>query len=75
MSVYAKRVSFVANEWNVKYSDKLMLCKLWGKVTSVFVNINFGAKMSVLGQKNEIFWKMLTFVIKCALLLKVIIFL
>ena len=27
--------------------------KLWGKVTSVFLNINFCAKMSILGKKIE----------------------
>ena len=31
-----------------------MSCKLWGKVTSVSVNINFGGKMSILCKKNEI---------------------
>ena len=29
-----------------------MLCKLWGKVTSVSVNINFGARMSMFYEKN-----------------------
>ena len=29
-----------------------MSCKLWSKVTSVFLNINFCAKMSVLGKNN-----------------------
>ena len=38
-----------------------MLCKLWGKVTHVSVNINFGAKMSILCKKNEILGEMLTF--------------
>ena len=38
-----------------------MLCKLWGKVTSVSVNINFGAKMSILCKRNEILGEMLTF--------------
>ena len=38
-----------------------MLCKLWGKVTRVSVNINFGAKMSILCKKNEILGEMLTF--------------
>ena len=28
-----------------------MSCKLWSKVTSVFLNINFCAKMSILGKK------------------------
>ena len=30
-----------------------MSCKLWSKVTSVFLNINFCAKMSILG-KNKL---------------------
>ena len=34
---------FWANEWISKYSDKIM-CKLWGKVTSVSNNVNFGGK-------------------------------
>ena len=29
-----------------------MPCKLWSKVTRVFLNINFCAKMSILGKKN-----------------------
>ena len=29
-----------------------MSCKLWSKVTSVFLNINFCAKMSILGKTN-----------------------
>ena len=29
-----------------------MSCKLWSKVTSVFLNINFCAKMSILGKKK-----------------------
>ena len=37
------------------------MCKLWGKITSVFVNINFGAKMLILCKKNEILREMLTF--------------
>ena len=32
-------------------SDKIMSCKLWSKVASVFRNINFCAKMSILGKK------------------------
>ena len=51
MSFYAKSVSFWPNEWIFKYSDKIMSCKLWSKVTSVFLNINFCAKMSILGKK------------------------
>ena len=39
-----------------------MSCKLWGKITSVSVNINFGAKMLILcKKKNEILREMLTF--------------
>ena len=39
-----------------------MLCKLWGKITSVSVNINFGAKILILcKKKNEILREMLTF--------------
>ena len=30
-----------------------MSSKLWGKVTSVSVNINFGAKMSILCKKSD----------------------
>ena len=52
MSFYAKSVSFWPNEWIFKYSDKIMSCKLWSKVTSVFLNINFCAKMSILGKKK-----------------------
>ena len=51
MSFYAKSVSFWPNEWIFKYSDKIMSCKLWSKVTSVFLNINFCAKMLILGKK------------------------
>ena len=52
MSFYAKSVSFWPNEWIFKDSDKIMSCKLWSKVTSVFLNINFCAKMSILGKKK-----------------------
>ena len=39
-----------------------MSCKLWGKVTSVSVNINFGARMSLFcAKKIEILGEMLTF--------------
>ena len=61
MSFYAKSVSFWPNEWIFKYIDKIMSCKLWSKVTSVFLNINFCAKMSILGKKNWISWEMLIF--------------
>ena len=52
-----------------------MSCKLWGKITSASVNINFGAKMSILCEKNWNFGRNVDFFIKCVLLLKVIIFL
>ena len=38
-----------------------MSCKLWGKVTIVSVNINSGAKMSILCKKCEILGEILTF--------------
>ena len=50
---YAKIVSFWAYEWISKNSDKTMSCKLWGKITSVSVNINFGAKMLILCKKKK----------------------
>ena len=68
---YAKSVSFWPNEWIFKYSDKIMSCKLWSKVTSVFLNINFCAKMSILGKKIEFREKCWFFSNNCALLLKV----
>ena len=49
-----------------------MSCKLWDKVTSVSVNINFGAKMSIYVQKMWKFGRNVDFFIKCTLLLKVI---
>ena len=52
-----------------------MWFKLWGKITSVSVNIKVGAKMSILCEKNGNFGRNVDFFIKCALLLKVIIFL
>ena len=55
MSFYAKSVSFWPNEWIFKYSDKIMSCKLWSKVTSVFLNINFCAKLSILAKKKNEF--------------------
>ena len=62
ITFYAKSVSFLANEWISKFSDEIMSRKLWGKVTSVSVNINFGAKMSILCKKKiEILPEMLTF--------------
>ena len=44
---------FGQNEWISKYSDKIMSCKLWDKVTSVSVDINFGEKMSILSKKKN----------------------
>ena len=71
MSFYAKSVSFWPNEWIFKYSDKIMPCKLWSKVTRVFLNINFCAKLSIFGKKkNWISLEMLIFSNNCALLLK-----
>ena len=45
--------------------------KLWGKVTSVFLNINICAKLNFLGKKIEILWEILTFSNNCALLVSV----
>ena len=53
MSFYAKSVSFWANEWIVKYINKLMLSKLWGKVECVFFNINFFARILILSKKEK----------------------
>ena len=53
MSFYAKSVSFWPNESIFKYNDIVMLCNLLGNVASVFVDIDFGAKMSILGKKNK----------------------
>ena len=44
---YAKSVSFWPNEW--VFTSR---AKLWGKVTSVFLNINFCAKLSIFWEKN-----------------------
>ena len=52
-----------------------MSCKVWGKITSVSVNINFVQKCQFCAKRIEILGEMLTFYIKCGLLLKVIIFL
>ena len=72
MSFYAKSVSFWPNEWIFKYSDKIMSCKLWSKVTSVFLNINFLCKtVNFFGKKIEILWEILTFSNNCALLVSV----
>ena len=76
MSFYAKSVSFWPNEWIFKYSDKIMSCKLWSKVTSVFLNINFCAKMSILGKNNWILksWLFETIVQKSEILENMLIF-
>ena len=50
---------------------KSSLAKLWGKVTSVFLNINFCEKLSIWGKKIEILWEILTFSNNCALLVSV----
>ena len=51
-----------------------MSCKLWGKKTSVSVNIHFGAKMLILCKKKKWnFERNVDFFIKYALPLKVII--
>ena len=71
MSFYAKSVSFWPNEWIFKYSDKIMSCKLWSKVTSVFLNINFVQKCQFWGKKKEFREKFWFFSNNCALLLKV----
>ena len=57
-----KSVSFWPKEWIFKYSIKSSLSKLWDKVTSVFLNINFCAKLSIFwGKKNEILWEFFDF--------------
>ena len=50
MPFHAKNVSFCT--LSLKYSDKIMLCKLWGKVTSVFVYNNSGRKKVHVGKKK-----------------------
>ena len=52
MSFYAKSVSFWPNEWIFKYSDKIMSCKLWSKVTSVFSTSIFVQKCPFWEKKN-----------------------
>ena len=47
-----------------------MSCKLWDKVTSVSVNINFGAKNVNIVQEMWKFGRNVDFFIKCALLLQ-----
>ena len=46
-----KVLVFWPNEWNFKYSDKIKPCKLWSKVTRVFLNINFCARTLILRKK------------------------
>ena len=48
------------------------MCKFWGKITCVSVNIKVGAKMSILCKKIEILGEMLTFSLIVPYLLKVI---
>ena len=48
-----------------------MSCKLWSKVTSVFLNSNFCANMSILGKNNWSSVRNVDFWNYCALLLKV----
>ena len=45
--------------------------KLWSKVTSVFLNINFCAKLLIFWEKIEILWEILTFSNNCVLLVSV----
>ena len=70
-NILCQKHQFLGKWVNFQVSDKIMSCKLWGKVTSASVNINFGAKMSILCKKCEILGEKLTFSL-CALLLKVI---
>ena len=74
-NILCKNVSFGAYEWISKNNDKIMSCKLWGKVTNVSVKINFGAKMLILCKKKWNFERNVDFFIKYALPLKVIIIL
>ena len=60
-NILCQKRQFLGKWVNFQVSDKIMSCKLWGKVTSVSVNINFGAKMSILCKKCEILGEMLTF--------------
>ena len=64
---YAKSISFWAN-WISKYSDKIMSCKLWGKGTSVSVNINFCKNVNFLRKKLK-FWEKVTFSLSCTTML------
>ena len=57
-NILCKNVGFWAYEWISKNSDKIMSCKLWGKIASVSVNINFGAKMLIFcKKKRKKFWE------------------
>ena len=69
---------FSFSEKNILYKKRQFLgkwVKLWVKVTSVSININFGAKMSILCGKNWNFGRNVDSFNKCALLQKLIIFL
>ena len=71
-SVYAKSVSFWPNEWILSTVIKSSRAKLWGKVTSVFLNFNFFVQnCQFFGKKIEILWEILTFSNNCALLVSV----
>ena len=63
--VFGQRSEFLSTE--IKSSR----AKLWGKVTSVFLNINICAKCQFFGKKIEILWEILTFSNYCALLVSV----
>ena len=64
--VFGKRSEFLSRV------IKSSLAKLWGKVTSVFLNINFCAKLSIFWKnKIEILWEIFTFSNNCALLVSV----
>ena len=75
ITFYAKSVSFWANDWISKFIDKIISCKLWGKVTSVLSISILVQKCYYFVRKNWNFGRNVDFFIKCALLLKVIIFL
>ena len=68
---YAKVLVFGQMSEFLSTVIKSSRAKLWGKVTSVFLNINFCAKMSILGEKKLKFWEILTFSNNCALLVSV----
>ena len=79
MSIYAKHLFC----WQMSEFSSTMIksccANFWGKVTSVPLNINFLAKLSILfnkkTKKKRNFGRNVDFSIKCPLLLKVIIFL